>query len=50
MQDRMVPPNGQRMMADQAKAKRVEIQNSHAVMLAHPHKVAPLIETVAEQE
>jgi len=45
--DHMVPPSTQRFLATRAKAKIVEIQSSHAVMLAHPGEVAKLIESAA---
>lgn len=45
--DHMVPPSTQRMMATRAKATLVEIQSSHAVMLAHPKDVAAFIERAA---
>lgn len=45
--DHMVPPSTQRFLATRAKAKIVEIQSSHAVMLAHPSEVAELIESAA---
>jgi len=47
LQDHMVPPSGQRLMAMRAKAKIVEIKSSHAVMLSHPKEVVELIESVA---
>lgn len=46
--DRMVPPSGQRAMAKRAGAKVVEIDSSHAVMLAHPDEVAAFIQTAAD--
>jgi pimeloyl-ACP methyl ester carboxylesterase len=50
LQDHMVPPSGQRMMATRAKAKLVEIPSSHAVMLSHPQKVVAFIEGVAQEK
>jgi len=47
-QDRMVPPVLQRFMAQRAKAKIVEQESSHAVMLSHPEAVVKIIETAAE--
>lgn len=41
--DHMIPPTAQRTMAKRAAAKTVEIESSHAVMLAHPHQVAAFI-------
>jgi pimeloyl-ACP methyl ester carboxylesterase len=45
--DKMIPPSKQRMMATRAKAKLVEIDSSHAVMLSHPQAVAEFIEGAA---
>jgi pimeloyl-ACP methyl ester carboxylesterase len=45
--DHMVAPSTQRAMVARAKAKLVEIQSSHAVMLSHPGEVAALIDSVA---
>lgn len=42
--DLMIPPSAQRRMADRAGARLVEIESSHAVMLARPSEVAALIE------
>ena len=42
--DHMIPPSGQRAMATRAKARIVEVQSSHAVMLSHPDKVVAFIE------
>lgn len=42
--DHMVPPSAQRAMATRAKARIVEVQSSHAVMLSHPDKVVAFIE------
>ena len=47
-QDRMVPPALQRFMAQRAKARIVEQDSSHAVMLSHPEAVVKIIETAAE--
>jgi pimeloyl-ACP methyl ester carboxylesterase len=44
LQDHMVPPSAQRMMATRAKARIIEVQSSHAVMLSHPDKVVEFIE------
>lgn len=46
--DRMVPPSGQRRMAKRAGAQVVEIESSHAVMLAHPAEVAAFIEKAVD--
>ena len=50
LNDHMVPPSGQRLMAMRAKAKIVEIKSSHAVMLSHPKDVVALIESVAAEK
>ncbi|MBO9498607.1 MAG: alpha/beta hydrolase [Novosphingobium sp.] len=47
--DKMVPPSKQRAMAIRAKAKLVEIDSSHAVMLSHPQEVAAFIEAAATE-
>lgn len=46
-QDRMIAPTTQQYMAARAKAKLVNIESSHAVMLSHPDKVAAFIVTAA---
>ncbi len=46
--DRIVPPVAQRQMAQRASAKIIEIQSSHAAMLARPAEVAAGIETAAQ--
>ena len=47
LNDHMVPPSSQRFMATRAKAKLVEIQSSHAVMLSHSKEVVDFIESAA---
>jgi pimeloyl-ACP methyl ester carboxylesterase len=44
-QDLMIPPSAQRTMAARTGGTTVEIQSSHAVMLAHPQQVASFIES-----
>jgi pimeloyl-ACP methyl ester carboxylesterase len=46
--DLMIPPSAQRRMAERMAARLVEIDSSHAVMLAHPEKVAAFIEDAAD--
>lgn len=46
--DLMIPPSAQRRMAERMGARLVEIDSSHAVMLAHPEKVATFIEDAAD--
>lgn len=45
--DLMIPPSAQRRMADRMGARLVEVDSSHAVMLAHPEAVAAFIEDAA---
>ncbi|RWE79825.1 alpha/beta hydrolase [Mesorhizobium sp.] len=47
--DHMIPPSQQRANAARAKAKVMEIDSSHAVMLSHPQEVADFIAGVAAQ-
>ena len=46
--DLMIPPSAQRRMAARSGARTVEIESSHAVMLARPYEVATFIETAAK--
>jgi pimeloyl-ACP methyl ester carboxylesterase len=46
--DRMIPPNAQRLMSKRAGATVVEVEGSHAVSVSQPGAVAELIETAAE--
>jgi pimeloyl-ACP methyl ester carboxylesterase len=50
LEDHMVPPSGQRLMATRAKARIVEIKSSHAAMLSHPQDVADFIESAVPQK
>lgn len=45
--DLMIPPSAQRRMATRAGARIVEIESSHAVMLARPYEAATFIESAA---
>ena len=45
--DLMIPPSAQRRMATRAGARIVQIDSSHAVMLARPYEAATLIESAA---
>jgi pimeloyl-ACP methyl ester carboxylesterase len=47
-EDRMIPPDAQRVMAKRAGAKVVEVKGSHAVYVSQPGSVASLIEQAAE--
>lgn len=46
-EDRMIPPDAQRMMAKRAGATVVEVKGSHAVYVSQPQAVAHLIEEAA---
>jgi len=43
-EDRMLPPDAQRLMSKRAGATVVEVKSSHAVYLSHPQAVAHIIE------
>jgi len=46
-EDRMLPPDAQRLMSKRAGAKVVEVKSSHAVYLSHPQAVAQIVEEAA---
>ena len=46
-EDKMLPPDAQRMMAKRAGATVVEVKSSHAVYVSHPQAVAQIIEEAA---
>jgi len=46
-EDRMLPPDAQRLMSKRAGATVVEVKSSHAVYVSHPQAVAHIIETAA---
>ena len=46
-EDKMIPPEAQRIMANRAGAAAVEVKGSHAVYVSQPQAVASLIETAA---
>jgi pimeloyl-ACP methyl ester carboxylesterase len=46
-EDRMLPPDAQRLMSKRAGATVVEVKSSHAVYLSHPQAVALIIEEAA---
>lgn len=46
-EDRMIPPDAQRVMAKRAGAKVVEVKASHAVYVSQPQAVVSLIEKAA---
>ena len=45
--DKMIPPDAQRLMAKRAGAETVEVKGSHAVYVSQPEAVAALIERAA---
>jgi pimeloyl-ACP methyl ester carboxylesterase len=45
--DRMLPPDAQRLMSKRAGATVVEVKSSHAVYVSHPQAVADIIEEAA---
>jgi hypothetical protein len=47
--DRMLPPDAQRLMSKRAGATVVEVKSSHAVYLSHPQEVAHIIEESSER-
>jgi pimeloyl-ACP methyl ester carboxylesterase len=48
-EDLIFPPPAQRMMAERAAARVVEVASSHAVLLSHPEAVAGLIRTALKE-
>jgi pimeloyl-ACP methyl ester carboxylesterase len=46
--DKMIPPDAQRIMSKRAGSKVVEVKGSHAVYVSQPQAVASLIETAAK--
>jgi pimeloyl-ACP methyl ester carboxylesterase len=46
-EDRMLPPDAQRLMSKRARATVVEVKSSHAVYVSHPQAVAHIIEEAA---
>jgi pimeloyl-ACP methyl ester carboxylesterase len=46
-EDRMLPPDAQRLMSKRAGATVVEVKSSHAVYVSHPQAVARIIEEAA---
>jgi pimeloyl-ACP methyl ester carboxylesterase len=46
-EDRMLPPDAQRLMSKRAGATVVEVKSSHAVYVSHPQVVAHIIEEAA---
>jgi pimeloyl-ACP methyl ester carboxylesterase len=48
-EDRMIPPEAQRFMADRAGATQVEAAGSHAIYVSRPEAVAALVETAVKE-
>jgi pimeloyl-ACP methyl ester carboxylesterase len=48
MDDKMIPPAAQRLMAKRAGATVVEVKASHAIFVSQPQAVATLIEKAAK--
>jgi pimeloyl-ACP methyl ester carboxylesterase len=48
-EDRMIPPDAQRLMAKRARAKVVAEKGSHAIYMSRPKVVADLIEKAAKE-
>ena len=48
-QDQMISPDGERMMASQAKAITTWVKASHVAMVSHPKETAELIEKAAAE-
>ena len=46
-EDRMIPPDAQRLMSRRAGSTTIEVQGSHAVYVSRPQDVASLIEEAA---
>ncbi|MDZ5662265.1 alpha/beta hydrolase [Nocardioides sp. S-58] len=46
-QDRIIPPEAERAMAERAGAQVVEVDSSHVVMMSHPRAVTKLIQRAA---
>jgi pimeloyl-ACP methyl ester carboxylesterase len=46
-EDKMLPPDAQRLMSKRAGATVVEVKSSHAVYVSHPQAVADIIEEAA---
>jgi pimeloyl-ACP methyl ester carboxylesterase len=47
-EDRMIPPDAQRIMSQRANAQVVETAASHSVYVSQPEPVAALIETAVK--
>lgn len=47
-EDKMIPPDAQRLMSRRAGSTVVEVKGSHAIYVSQPQAVASLIETAAQ--
>ena len=47
-EDKMIPPDAQRLMSKRANATVVETAGSHAIYVSQPEAVATLIETAVK--
>lgn len=47
-EDKMIPPDAQRLMSKRARATVIEVKGSHAVYVSRPRDVADLIEQAAQ--
>ncbi len=47
-EDKMIPPDAQRLMSKRAGSSVVEVKGSHAIYVSQPQPVAKLIETAAK--
>jgi len=47
-EDRMIPPDAQRLMSKRARATVVEVKGSHAIYVSQPQTVANIIEAAAK--
>jgi pimeloyl-ACP methyl ester carboxylesterase len=47
-EDRMIPPDAQRLMSKRAGAMIVEVKGSHALYVSQPQAVAQIIEAAAK--
>jgi pimeloyl-ACP methyl ester carboxylesterase len=49
-EDRMIPPDAQRLMAKRAQAITIEVKGSHAIFVSQPQSVADLVARAAAGE
>jgi hypothetical protein len=48
-EDKMIPPDAQRLMSKRAGLTAFEVKGSHTVFVSQPQAVAALIETAARE-